>query len=79
MLNIETNTQADAIYVQISDEAIGYSKELDVNRVVDYTLNPGKPVGIDLLCVSEGVKLAGLPEVKGLESALKGLGIKIID
>jgi len=78
MLNIETDSKADAIYIKISDEPIGYSVELDVNRVVDYTLNPGKPVGIDLLCVSQGVKLSGLPEVNGIERLLKGLGIKVI-
>jgi hypothetical protein len=79
MLNIETDSEADAIYIQLSDEPIGYSEELDVNRVIDYTLNPGKPVGIDLLCVSQGVKLSGLPEVSGIEDILESLGIKIVN
>jgi len=78
MLQIDTDSKADAIYIKLLDEPIGYSKEIDSNRIIDYTLNPGKPVGIDLLAVSQGVKLSGLPEVTGLENLLKGLGIKII-
>ena len=75
MLRIETDPTADAIYIQLLDEAIGYSEELDDNRLIDYTLNPGKPVGVDLLEVSKGVKLDGLPEVKTIEKVLVGLGI----
>ena len=75
MLRIETDPTADAIYIQLLDEAIGYSEELDDNRLIDYTLNPEKPVGVDLLEVSKGVKLDGLPEVKTIEKVLVGLGI----
>jgi len=77
MLRIETDPRADAIYIQLLNEPIGYSEELDDNRLIDYTLNPGKPVGIDLLAVSEGVKLDGLPEVKTVEKILVGLGVKV--
>jgi len=75
MLRVESDPTADAIYIQLLDEPIGYTEELDDNRLVDYTLNPGKPAGVDLLAVSEGVKLNGLPEVETIESILKGLGI----
>jgi len=77
MLQIESDIKADAIYIQLMDEPIGYTKELDDNRLIDYSMNPGKPVGIDLLAVSEGVKLDGLPEVKTVEKILKGLGVKV--
>ena len=77
MLRIETDPRADAIYIQLLNEPIGYSEELDDNRLIDYMLNPGKPVGIDLLAVSEGVKLDGLPEVKTVEKILVGLGVKV--
>ncbi len=76
MLRIETDPKADAIYIQFLDEPIGYSEELDDNRLIDLTLNPGKPVGVALLAVSEGVKLDGLPEVKTIEKVLVGLGVK---
>lgn len=78
MLNVEADAMADAVYIKVSDDPVGYSKELDVNRVIDYTINPGTLVGIDLLCVSQGVKLTGLPAVDGLKEVLEGLGIKII-
>lgn len=77
MLNVDTDPAAEAIYIELSDEPIGYTEELDVNRLIDRTLD-GKPVGIDLTSVSHGVKLSGLPEVDGIENFLKGLGIKII-
>lgn len=77
MLQIETDPQADAIYIKLLDEPIGYSCELDYNRIIDYTLNPGKPVGIDLLAVSEGVNVSGLPESETVKKMLKGLGIKV--
>ena len=76
MLRVESDPTADAIYIQLLDEPIGYTEELDDNRLIDCTLNPGKPVGVDLLAVSEGVKLNGLPEVETIENILNGLGVK---
>ena len=75
MIRVESDPTADAVYIQLLDEPIGYTKELDDNRLIDYTLNPGKPVGVDLLAVSEGVKLNGLPEVGMIEDILKVLGV----
>ena len=77
MLHVESDPTADAVYIQLLNEPIGYTKELDDNRLVDYTMNPGKPVGVDLLAVSEGVKLEGLPEVESVEKILVGLGVKV--
>jgi len=76
MLHIESDPIADAIYIQLIDEPIGYTKELDDNRLIDFTLNPGKPVGVDLLAVSEGVQLNDLPEVETIEKILNGLGVE---
>lgn len=77
MLHIESDIKADAVYIQFTDEPIGYTKELDDNRLIDYSMNPEKPVGVDLLAVSEGVKLNGLPEVETVEKILEALGIKV--
>ena len=76
MLQVESDIKADAIYIQLTDEPIGYTKELDDNRLIDYSMNPGQPVGIDLLAVSEGVKLNGLPRVEIVEGILKSIGVK---
>ena len=76
MLHIESDPIADAIYIQLSGEPIGYTKELDDNRLIDYTMNPGEPVGIDLLAVSEVVKLNDLPEVGAVGKILEALGVR---
>jgi len=76
MLRIETDPKADAIYIQLLDELIGYTEELDDNRLIDRTLN-GKAVGIDLSSVSKGVNLEGLPEAEAIGKMLVGLGVKV--
>ena len=76
MLRIRTDPRADAVYIELSGEPIGYTEELDDNRLIDY-LEPGKPVGIDLTEVSAGVNLEGLPEVEAVEKILVGLGLKV--
>jgi len=77
MLHIDADPRADAIYVQLRDELIGYTEELDVNRLIDRTLE-GEPVGIDLSSVSQGVKLEGLPGAEDIRKMLEGLGIDVL-
>jgi len=77
VLRITSDSKADAIYIQLLDEPIGYTEELDDNRLIDRTLNPGKVVGVDLSSVSKGVILKGLPEAEVVERILIGLGIKV--
>jgi len=77
MLKVDTDPRADAVYIQLLDEPIGYTEELDDNRLIDRTLNPGRVVGIDLSSVSKGVNLEGLPERENLEKILVGLGVEI--
>ncbi len=77
MLRIRTDPRADAIYIQLLDEPIGYTEELDDNRLIDRTLNPGRAIGIDLSSVSQGVNLEGLPEAEAVGKMLVGLGVKV--
>lgn len=77
MLRVESDPVADAVYIQLNNDPIGYTKELDDNRLIDCTMNPGKAVGIDLQAVSQGVKLDGLPEREEVEKILTGLGVKV--
>ena len=77
MLHVESDPKTDAIYIQLSDELIDYTEELDDNRLIDRTLDSGKVVGIDLSSVSKGVNLAGLPEAEAIGKMLVGLGIKV--
>ncbi len=77
MLHVDSDPVVDAIYIQLDNEPIGYTKELDDNRLIDYSMNPRKPVGVDLLAVSEGVKLNGLPEVDTIKTLLEALGVRV--
>lgn len=77
MYKLNTDPRADAIYVQVSDLPVTYSKELDDNRVVDYS-HDDIPVGIEFLSVSEGIDLNDLPLNLQLSAAFEGLGIKIL-
>lgn len=55
MLRIRTDPRADAIYIQLLDEPIGYTEALDDDRLIDRTLTPGQAVGIDLSSVSRAL------------------------
>ena len=67
---------ADAVYINFIDEPVHHTEELDDNRLIDYSIM-GRPVGIDLTAVSDGVKLDGLPEIEEVEKILISLGIKV--
>ena len=60
MPRIELDKKADAIYVYFSDESVAYTKKVDDVRYVDYTAD-NTPIGIELLCVSDGVNIDDLP------------------
>ena len=78
MLKIGMDEAADAVYIKFSSDPVGYGKELDDLRIVDYSLNPGEPVGVSLHAVSEGVKLEGLPQPDKVRSILGGLGVEVV-
>jgi len=78
MLKVETDPQANAIYIHLNDQPVAYTKELDKNRYIDYGID-AVPVGIDLLGVSEGVDPEDLPlQASEVTKVLEGLGIKIL-
>jgi uncharacterized protein YuzE len=79
MLRIEYDDKADAVYIQWLIEPIGCTNTLDHNRLVDYTLPPARVVGVDLMSVSEGVKLKGLPNREAVKDILNFLKIKTLD
>lgn len=54
------DSEADAIYITLSDNAVAYTRSLDDTRIIDYDSN-GKPIGVELLCVSHGVATDDLP------------------
>ena len=78
MLEIWFDRAIDAIGISFEGERIGHSVELDDNRIVDYSTNPGHPVGVSLHKVSDGVLLTGLPNPDQVQGILEGLRIKVL-
>ena len=69
--------EADAVYVTLSDQPYAFGEDIDHERRVDYAAD-GTPIGIELLCVSEGVDLSHLPHVDEVSTALRQLGIRVL-
>jgi uncharacterized protein YuzE len=68
--------EADAIYITFSDKPVASTKALDDLRVIDYAAD-GSPIGVELLCVSEGVITEDLPHLKDILHLLEGIQVKI--
>ena len=77
MLRVETSPISDAVYIELSEGPISHTEELDDDRLLDHGLDPDRIVGIDLVSVSKGVKLDGLPEVEAVRKILVGLGLEV--
>ncbi len=65
---------ADAIYIKLGNTPYAYGKDLDDLRRIDYDAE-GNPRGIELLCVSKGVNLYGLPRKDEIAEILAHNGI----
>ncbi len=68
--------EADAIYIYLSEKPYAYGTDLDNERRIDYDAE-GNPRGIELLCVSDGVNLDGLPRIDEIAKILEAEGIKV--
>lgn len=73
---VEHDKEADAIYIYLSDDKYAYGKDIDNERRIDYDAND-KPIGVELLCVSEGVILEDLPYSSEIEKILIDKHIKV--
>lgn len=73
-MRYEYDPEADALYIYFPPEGRTYSygSDLDPERRIDYAID-GAPVGIELLCVSHGVKLDDLPEREAVKRILNKL------
>ena len=67
---------ADAIYIKLSNERVAYTGSLDDERIIDYDTK-GNPVGVELLCVSDGVIIDGLPSLTEIIRILESEQVKI--
>ena len=79
MITIMKSDEIDSVLIEFESGTAGYAKELDENRIVDYSLNPGSPIGVSLHNISKGVVLDGLPQPETIRKILVGLDIQVID
>ena len=75
-MRLEHDKEADAIYIYLSDAPYAYGEDLDTERRIDYD-SDGNQMGIELLCVSEGVITNDLPHRGEIERLLEKHDIKL--
>lgn len=74
-MKVNYDVKADAMYVYLSNKPYAYGRDLDDWRRVDYSAE-GLPVGVEILNVSEGVNVSGLPNLRKLAEAIERHGFK---
>lgn len=70
LLRMTYDRDADAAYIWLRDEAYAYGEDLDPARRIDYA-SDGRPLGVELLNVSDGVNLDDLPEQAAIRRTLE--------
>lgn len=74
-MKFKHDPQADATYIYLSEKPYAYGKDLDDERRIDYA-SDSVPIGVELLCVSKGVNIHGLPCADEIADLLEDNGIK---
>ncbi len=74
-ITVSYDKEADAIYLYLSHKKISRTKELDSERIIDYS-EDGEIRGIEFLTVRNGVNTDNLPYRNEIERALNDKGIK---
>jgi len=74
-MNLKYDAEADAIYIYLSEKPYAYGANLDDERRIDYA-SDSTPIGVELLCVSDGVNLDSLPRMDEIAEVLEISGIK---
>lgn len=75
MPRLEYDRNADAIYISLRDVPYACGCDLDDERRIDYAAD--MPMGIELLDVSYGVNLDGLPQRGVIEQLLAAEQIRV--
>ncbi len=60
-MELTHDADADALYIRLRDVPYAFGQMLDLDRNIDFGADE-QPIGIELLGVSHGVNVAGLPE-----------------
>lgn len=77
MIEYRHDTEADAVYIRLSDKKYAYGEELDPERRIDYAVD-GTPIGVELLCVSTGVDVRDLPEQRAIARLLSRHQVRVL-
>jgi uncharacterized protein YuzE len=75
-LGLQYDRKADAAYVRLSEAPYARGEGLDDSRRIDYG-EDGRPVGIELLNVSLGVRVDGLPRGADVRRLLQAANISL--
>jgi uncharacterized protein YuzE len=74
-MRLTIDREADAAYVYVTEKSVARTRSLDENRLLDLD-SDGEVRGIELLNISHGVELAGLPFPDEVSSLLRSNGIR---
>ena len=77
ILRYEHDTEADALYVYLSEKAYARGEDLSPERRVDFA-EDGTVVGVELTCLGEGVRLDSLPAADEIGDLLALLQVKVL-
>jgi len=79
MLKLRYDPEADAAYMLYSHEPVVRTREIDEDRLIDYTASDGV-IGVEFLNVQDGVRVSGLPvDPFLLMSFLTAANLRVLD
>lgn len=79
MTKLRHDPEADAAYVRYSHEPVVRTREVDEDRLIDYSASDSV-IGVEFLNVEDGVRVSGLPvDPFLLTSLLTAANLKVLD
>ena len=70
-MHVEYDTEADALYVSLCQyDGRHHARPLDDRRII-HVDDDGSPVGVELLFVSDGIDLDGVPDAEAVADAIR--------
>ncbi len=76
-LEVSHDPSADALFIRLAHGKYHFTAELDEDRFLDYSKD-GVILGVEILGVSEGISMEGLPRCEEIAHALEAMGIPTI-
>ena len=77
-MKLKHDPEADAVYITLREAVpFAHGYQMDTERVIDFGPD-GKPRGVELLNVSYGVDVRGLPDEEATTALLQQHGIRVL-